>query len=238
MHSPFKRVCNPGFVNVGTGISARLYVTIQFDKAGRLSLTGVEGPKSNGDCSGSCGQLDMHPWEFTRYCDGWTPEMVHKLREVWTRWHLNDMRAGCEHQRNNWNPSEVLEVVSYKLTKEAYRERNKLIEQAALATAKGELLPLTDTGRALLGLVDWFEDLYQPPDADSPLSGCYEVNKREKKKAGWVYPHQHERGLLTKPCEVCRYKYGSSWLREEVPTDVLEWLSSLPEASVKSPWKD
>lgn len=32
------------------------------------------------------------------------------------------------------------------------------------------------------------------------------------------------------------YRYGSSWLKEEVPADVLEWLQSLPESAVKPAW--
>lgn len=32
------------------------------------------------------------------------------------------------------------------------------------------------------------------------------------------------------------YRYGSAWLKEEVPADVLEWLQSLPESAVKPAW--
>lgn len=32
------------------------------------------------------------------------------------------------------------------------------------------------------------------------------------------------------------YKYGSAWLREEVPEDALEFLASLPETDVKPAW--
>jgi len=31
--------------------------------------------------------------------DGWTMEAIAGLRNVWERWHLNGMRAGCAHQR-------------------------------------------------------------------------------------------------------------------------------------------
>ena len=32
------------------------------------------------------------------------------------------------------------------------------------------------------------------------------------------------------------YRYGSSWLREEVPADVLQWLQALPATEVPHPW--
>jgi hypothetical protein len=50
---------------------------------------------------------------------------------------------------------------------------------------------------------------------------------KETKKTSWVYPHEHPEGYLTKPCPVCGYKYGSAWLHEDVPQDVLDWLQSL-----------
>ena len=86
--------------------------------------------------------------------------VIPKLRDIWERWHLNDMRPGCEHQRD-WDVSEMLTV--------------------------GE----------------------------------------KQKAAGWVYPSEHPKGLLCKPCEVCGYKYGSAWLKEEVPADVLDYLKTL-----------
>lgn len=32
------------------------------------------------------------------------------------------------------------------------------------------------------------------------------------------------------------YKYGSKWLREEVPEDVIEWLMALPDSPTKPAW--
>tara|TARA_R100000458_G_C8210111_1_gene197863 strand:- start:394 stop:834 length:441 start_codon:yes stop_codon:yes gene_type:complete len=49
----------------------------------------------------------------------------------------------------------------------------------------------------------------------------------KQKAAGWVYPTEHPKGLLCKPCEICGYKYGSAWLKEEVPADVLDYLKTL-----------
>jgi len=84
----------------------------------KLSFIGVEGPMSNGDCRGSCGQIDRHlkSEQFAEFAPGWNAEAVEKLLATWDRWHLNNMRAGCEHQRaEKWNerpidPSKPLDV--------------------------------------------------------------------------------------------------------------------------------
>jgi len=72
--------------------SGTVYITIRWDAAqGNLSISGVEGPMGNGDCKGSCGQIDMHEWS------DYTPEAgidLDKIRALWKRWHLNDMMAG------------------------------------------------------------------------------------------------------------------------------------------------
>ena len=32
---------------------------------------------------------------------------------------------------------------------------------------------------------------------------------------------------LTKPCEICGYKYGTKWNFEEIPEEVLEYLRTV-----------
>lgn len=226
----FTKVVRPGATRDGG-----VFLKIEWDGK-RLSISGVVAPMHGGNCRGSCGQCIGALSELTSYADGWDAASVAQLAAFWNRWHLNDMRAGCEHQRESWDVSEKIEVVEYKLTSEAYKERNALIAAAAIAHAGGKPCELTETGKALVRLDDWFKPRYEPPEADSPLSGCYEVGKRETKAAGWVSPSEHPRGLLGKPCEVCGYKYGTSWLHEEVPADVLEWLRSLPVTDRTPAW--
>lgn len=150
-----------------------------------------------------------------------------KLLAIWNCWHLNDSRAGCEHQRAEWNTAEPLEVVTYKLTGEAQRKRAKLLESVAIGAAKGEPVMLDAEGRALILLTDWFRGRFSPPDADSPLSGCFEVRKRETRTAGCVRPEEHPRGLLGKKCDTCGYKYGAAWLYEPLPAEVLADLRDI-----------
>lgn len=111
------KVLHPGRERDG-----EIFVRVNF-KDGRLSLTGVVGPKHNGDCTGSAGQIigGLEPADIQPSA-GWTPESIARLWEVWDRWHLNDMRAGCEHQRT-LDTGRKVEVVSYGLTTEALLAR-------------------------------------------------------------------------------------------------------------------
>jgi hypothetical protein len=34
-----------------------------------------------------------------KFAPGWTPERLAEVLSLWKQWHLNDMTAGCEHQR-------------------------------------------------------------------------------------------------------------------------------------------
>jgi hypothetical protein len=124
----FKRLVMPGTIPgewsaSGTKLAKpradKVFLTIEWTGK-RLSITGVVGPKANGDCYGSCGQCRDALKEITRFDDGWwMKEGVARLAETWDRWHLNDMRAGCEHQREmGWtydeHPSEPCPTCGYK----------------------------------------------------------------------------------------------------------------------------
>jgi hypothetical protein len=198
-----------------------VWITIDWDGK-KLSFTGVEGPRGNGDALGSCGQIDI---------SAINPE----LAELWKRWHLNNMRPGCEHQRELWNTDEEVEVVSYKLSTEAYQLRNKTLGRITDAWLKKEKLQLTEKEFALAGLDNWFKSVYQLPD--NVLKECYVEEKREIRRIGWVYPTEHPRGVLLKPCPMCGYKYGEKWLHEEVPEEVLEKLATYPDQTKDYPWR-
>jgi len=161
-----------------------------------------------------------------------------RMVSVWNLWHLNDMRAGCAHQVGpDWDASARVEVVTYKLTGEARNLMKATLRRAQECAINGVAFEMCPQERALVGLREsWLKDVHTPPDADSPLSGCYEVAKREEKGVGWVHPHEHPRGILCKPCPVCGYKYGTAWKLEPLPDDVVAFLSSLPESTIVPAW--
>lgn len=43
----------------------------------------------------------------------------------------------------------------------------------------------------------------------------------------WVRPDEHPEGLLTRPCEVCGYRYGTEWKFEPLPDDVIAFAREL-----------
>jgi hypothetical protein len=69
---------------------------------GRLSMiadigSGRRGGYEGGQCYDAI--LEYADKGKIEYTPEWDREKLHRLIAVWKRWHLNDMRAGCEHQR-------------------------------------------------------------------------------------------------------------------------------------------
>ncbi len=173
-----------------------VFCKIKFEN-GNLSISGVIGPKSNGNAWGGCGQIDMEfkhadsnhddkryshliPPSDLRFANGWNQTAWYKFLETWKCWHLNDMQAGCEHQR-------------------AEKWENKRIDPKEL--------PNSHTNRDANGII-----------------------------ATWVTEKEHKDGLLSKACTTCGYKYGSAWLKTEVPENVLTFLKELPDTDRQPHW--
>jgi hypothetical protein len=163
---------------VGTTDDGGFYVTIEWQNQRNgyfeLSLTGVIGPKANGDARGSCGQTYVP--EIIKYAEGWDAESAAKLDELWRRWHLNGTRAGSPKQQAWLREHPV--TVEYP--------KSHFVEACAALDAAG-----------------------LQPDP--------------------TYLHKGE-----------PYRYGSAWLYEDVPADVLVWLRSLPDNAQRLPacWRD
>lgn len=240
------KVVNPGRVAYGLHRTAPIFCHIQFGEDGKLSIDGVIGPKRNGGAAGSCGQIVMEwrgrhatrpPVDFAK---GWSADLWERFLSVWDRWHLNDLRAGCEHQRANWeDPGTSVYIYHWTLTSEALREQGSIKRRLMGALERGESVQASPAEAALLGLpfslataegVEVDRARYEPR---RPGLGGF---PREEKAIVWLRPEEHPRGLLCRPCEVCGYKYGSAWLREEVPAEVVEFLRSLPESELVPAW--
>jgi hypothetical protein len=74
----------------------------------------------------------------------------------------------------------------------------------------------------------WHE---RPIDPSKPLDAYGRFFKGQQQDSwnmlAWILPTEHPQGLLTKPCETCGYKYGTQWLKEEIPSDVIEEIISI-----------
>jgi hypothetical protein len=95
-------------VHIGRMTDGELFAKITI-KDGNLSIRGVVGPMKNGDSRGGCEQVIMEFKEYDKRgyysladitpAIHWTPEAIKFFFDVWDEWHLNDLQAACEHQR-------------------------------------------------------------------------------------------------------------------------------------------
>lgn len=179
-----------------------------------LSICGGYWPKGRretGWSGGQCGERLAELMKGTR--GGW---IMKKVLPIWDRWHLNGFRAGCQHQRASWETSKQIELVYFGWSDSFFKMRRM--------AADGELSPLQyEDYKRIAGEVDSVHKVkwLSPEVAELVRLGYLKEKKRETKGAGWVYPSEHPDGLLCKPCDVCGYKYGSAWLAEKLPPDVL-----------------
>lgn len=202
---------------------ASVYCKIEFDNM-RLSITGVIGPDRRGNAAGGAGQIhgELIPSNF-HFAEGWNAARLIKFKETWERWHLNDMRAGCEHQEaEGWGKKSITltkpELHEWRVNAELKPFVYRIFAKALEAARSGEVYqPVSGAEKS------WFD------------AKIIEI-KTETKTSGWVKPSEHPQGELCKPCPVCGYKYGTAWNLEKVPEEVISWLFALPDSDKVPAW--
>lgn len=148
-----------------------------------------------------------------------------RMLAVWERWHLNDMRAGCEHQRAAWDVSEQVTVTSYTWSTD-YHTRRRKAKDGTLTEAEYRAYRNV-TERVMAATIGFNTPKYPTEEIKALLAeGWIKEEKTETKAAGWVGYQEHPRGLLSKPCDECGYRYGSGWLYEAIPAEVLAEIQS------------
>lgn len=187
--------------------------------------------------------------QITEEIRKWFPKVAPLLP-----WHLNDMRAGCEHQRKlKWGHGKVIALAPDTLT-EAQR---KAIDND-ISTRRSEAVKLETTRlRAALlrmsagRLRDWVvvkSNNKQPSVQDveevrSWLDGSYRpwsaAVSNGAKYAAWVKADVERavkvekfEGALYKdclgaPCPECGYKYGTAWVMEPLPLKIVQLAASV-----------
>jgi hypothetical protein len=210
---PFTHTVNPGKTEDGA-----LFVTIAYTHDGRLSITGVEGPKADGDAKGGCGQCTDALKRIKTYSDGWSAESAEKLYEVWERWHLNDMRAGCAHQR----------AAGWRICQGHYAKGCDVCGGKKFVRKDGANFKSACKACGGTGLV---EPAYCAPG---------ERVKPDKYRGATFSTYSMNSYRCTADrvgdaCPECGYKFGTAWLFEEVPEEVLTWLSMLPSGPGELP---
>lgn len=235
-------------VRIGTREGMNIFAKIKYQD-GKLSISGVEGPKSNGNCKGSAGQIIMtykeyDPRGYASIQDitpapGWDASTIKAFFDIWDKWHLNDMKAGCEHQHGEgWEPKDVT-LYHYTLTPAALSEKNKAEKAAQDALIAGQ--PFTPTpAQTLFACLPY--SITTPtstaPEYYAPKKSIYPGDKghTETKNTNWLKPEEHPDGILCKPCPVCGYKYGTAWKKVEIPESVHARLTRFPDTDIKPAW--
>lgn len=242
-----KKIVNPCTCEVygrsGRTSMAQAFAKIEFND-GKLSICGVIGPLSNGDCRGGAGQC-VDSIRSGQPNSDWTREMLDRFCDIWDRWHLNDMNPCCEHQRGlGWldEAGQKITLYHYRLTPQASKIKNDAEKAAMEALRNGKVFAPT-AEQAFFASLPEFLDVYD--ELSKELSPYYEPKKplysgdtgpTETKTRGWVRFNESSLGILCKPCPVCGYKYGTAWQKEEVPQEVIDWLFALPDTKKTPAW--
>ncbi len=222
--------------------AANIFVQVSQEN-GRVSFSGVIGPlfgqinmefahrKPEHDDKRYGGWL-IQPEQIT-FAEGWNREKWWELLELWRDWHLNDMRAGCEHQKGpEWDKGKSVQVVEFRWSEKFHKARKRaqggemsVEEYQEFQSVAGDVLTYT-TG---MNAPKYAE---HPEIARLLAAGWITAGKTEEKTAGWVRAEEHPEGLLMKACPVCGYKYGSAWRFEAVPDWVIEKINAYPPADL------
>jgi len=205
-----------------------------------LHVSGNVGNQTGGQIDGELKRL--METAAIEYRPGWNPDRLTQLLEVWERWHLNDSKPGCRHQNESKASGKMLFIVTpkvnvWKMKDEAGRRRAKrLIEllEMGKVTFQSDLYPIDFL------ILDVYTaarngEVYKPktPGEQSYFDhGIIEI-KTEGKTAGWVFPKEHPEGVLNKPCPECGYKYGSAWLFEPLPQEVIDFVKALDQSTAE-----
>lgn len=170
---------------IGSIEHRRVYVEVVLN-GDKFSVCGEIGVDQFGQCSDTIrAALDSGELEPAKR---WPADRIRQLLDHWDRWHLNDMRPGCEHQC------------------------------AGVAVEPGD--PSEGTS--------WSD---RPIDPDKPTDtyGKHFPGQRHDSwnLLGWVREDEHAAGLLSRECPTCGYRYGTAWLKEDLPADVREFVAAL-----------
>lgn len=158
------------------------------------------------------------------YADDWSEDKFRDLLKAYQEIKNLKVHAGCIHQRQNWDLKKEITINKYKWSKNFYNLRN--------SAANGDLS---------ISEYDWFKQFPKKVSEivtsrrtintsliDELLNAdMIELEKTEKQLAVHTWPYEHKKGLLTAPCEICGYKYGSAWVDDPVSMETMAFLRSL-----------
>lgn len=196
------------------------------------------------------------------------------------KYHLNDMRAECEHQRKlGWRHGKDICLNKDELTTEQRRALYDQAKEAAnydmLDSTVPDLLgifrrnpaevkkwlgsaldrsPTNNEIDALLSIASSAKDFSNlrgkadrflnkarvdaralPLAAARKVPGIWELfltRTLSERMKNWEPQSQIFKNCLGAPCPECGYRYGTSWLHEELPEEVIKWFHDLKDHEI------
>lgn len=168
-------------------------------------------------------------------------------------WHLNDMRAGCEHQRKlKWGPGRTIALSPEDLTEAQYysvahdmkltsdklfEKEMELFQNELRSSSKARVAWVkkhNSSGVCATHDLELFEQLLsvhidsRAPLRQKQLEWREELIVEVSKKT----PVARFEGALYKdcigaPCPECGYKYGTAWVMEPLPLKIIQLAASV-----------
>lgn len=224
-------------------IATSVQIGVEYKADHSLSISGVIAPTRDGNAD-SAGQIydtlreriaadrkALHDWEWARldgarrprqrvkFADGWDAARVNELLVIWEQWHLNTMHAGTKAQREFINslgssPNYALCVNQLAaagiLHDPAVWRLTNQVDTTSPAYVRVDQQPADVQEAVAQWHTQWLES----------LTGDFAAYSKAHADAAPA-PIQH---LVQ---NYAPYRYGSAWLGEYVPANLLEWLERI-----------
>ena len=137
-------------------------------------------------------------------------ELFEEILTLWNKYHLNGMKAWCEHNNYGEGCHALVKVHHLRgnLEYEALIDKRELPERYLEVTEEG---------------------LKNVPTALYEYSTLYGKTGVEEKDRGWIrYDEKYApEGMIGKVCPVCGKKYGHSWYYMPIPQNDLDRIEEL-----------
>ena len=153
-----------------------------------------------------------------------------ELFRFWELYHLNGMHPECVHQAAfGWRDiaKRKVPLYTFTLTREARDAQQDLKRRIMQAAKVGESWTTSPQEQQLLSLS--YSLTYHAEALPEALASFYKLDKTESKALGWLRENEHPEGILSRPCPVCGYKYGSAWNFFPIPEQDLARIKELIE---------
>jgi hypothetical protein len=171
--------------------------------------------------------------------------ILKQMIEYWKEWHLNDMRPGCIHQKE-WDGNKKLKILKIKTN--TWKVKDHLLSRVInllnidTNTKKGriefqsKLRGYNNTHGMFVKLIEKVQKAFLKGEKYIPKKDSWEESWFDNKVieydesdaiARWTRPTEHIDGILGKECKECNYTYGSKWLIEPLPDEVISFFQNL-----------